>query len=81
MEDDDTPTKSGNKGKKAARYNSSDEEEDDKFHPAKGLLTPAAIPSMSQIIAPQEIDVLAAGIEHIATLAHANHPTDETMHL
>ena len=42
---------------------------------------PAGIPSVSKIVAPQEIDVLTAGIEHIATLAHPGHPTDDTMHL
>ena len=80
-EDDDTPTKSGDKGKKAAGHDSSNEDEDDNFHPAKGPLTLAAILSASQIVAPQEIDVLTAGIKHIATLAHADHPTDKTTHL
>ena len=80
IEDDDTPTKSGDKGKRPAWYDSSDEE-DNEFHPAKGPLTPVGIPSASRIIAPQEIDVLLAGIEHIATLAHADHPTDKTTYL
>ena len=80
IEADNTLTKSGDKGKKPVPYDSSDEE-DDKFHPVKGPLTPAGIPSALCIIAPQEIDVLSARIEHIVTLAHANHPTDETMHL
>ena len=80
VKDDNTPTKSGDKGKRPTRYDSSDKE-DNKFHPAKGPLTPAGIPSALCIVTPQEIDMLSARIKHIATLAHADHPTDETTYL
>ena len=65
-----TPTK----GKEPVTHNSSDD---------KDLYLPARGPPRTPInpIPPEEEAFLSAGLEHVATLKHADHPEEEITHL
>ena len=76
-EEEDTPTKG--KGKASIVHKNSDSDSD--YHPTQGPSTPAVARAARNTVTKQEIEVVAAGIEHIAMLEHADHPEEEVSHL
>ena len=76
-EEDDTPTK----GKERASIVHEDLDSDSDYHPAQGPLTPTVARVARNTVTEQEIEVVTAGIEHVATLEHVDHPEEEASHL
>ena len=59
-------------------YEDSDSESD--YHPACGPPASTSTRRAKDIVTEQEIEVVTAGIEHIATLEHAEHPQTDVLH-
>ena len=75
-EEEDTPTK----GKEKAPIVYDDSDNDSNYHPVHGPPTPAIARRAKDTVTKQEIEVVAAGIEHIATLEHAEHLQSDVLH-